>query len=60
VIPKEDREKVHTGDGDKLALVSWEREGKTCCLALLRADALSPNVAGVLHSVLGGSGDDTE
>ncbi len=37
VLPKEVREKARIKPGDKLALVSWERDGKICCLSLQKA-----------------------
>lgn len=52
VIPKEVRKRANICDGDKLALVSWMNEDEICCLALIRADNLSSEVSGLLHSLL--------
>lgn len=52
VIPKEVRKRANLHDGDKLALVSWMNKDEVCCLALIRADNLSSEVSGVLHSLL--------
>ncbi len=52
VIPKEVRKKANIRDGDKLALVSWIKKDVICCLALVRADTLSSEVSGVMHSLL--------
>jgi len=41
VLPKEIREKAGIRAGDKLALLSWEKEGKVCCISLIRAEDLS-------------------
>ncbi len=41
VLPKEIRDKAGIRAGDKLALLSWEKEGKVCCISLIRADDLS-------------------
>ncbi len=41
VLPKEIRDKAGIRAGDKLALLSWEKEGKICCISLIRADDLS-------------------
>jgi AbrB family looped-hinge helix DNA binding protein len=40
VLPKEIREKARISPGDKLAVVTWEREGKVCCISLVKADEL--------------------
>jgi AbrB family looped-hinge helix DNA binding protein len=37
VLPKELRAKAGIKAGDKLAVTSWEKDGKVCCIAL-RAD----------------------
>lgn len=49
VLPKEIREKANICAGDKLALVSWEKDGKFCCLTLIKADELG----GIVKSILG-------
>ena len=41
VLPKEIREKAGIRAGDKLALLSWEKEGRVCCISLIRAEDLS-------------------
>jgi len=33
VLPKEIRERAKIGAGDKLALVSMEKDGEICCLS---------------------------
>ncbi len=48
VIPKEVRKRAHIEDGDKLALVSWERGGTVCCLSLIKTETLSPDVSAIL------------
>ena len=40
VLPKELREKAGIGAGDKLAITSWEKDGKICCIMLIKADEL--------------------
>ena len=37
VLPKEIRDKAHIRAGDKLALISWEKDGKVCCFTLIKA-----------------------
>ena len=52
VLPKDVREKAGIRTGDKLALISWERDGTIHCLALMKADALSGMVKDVLGPLL--------
>jgi antitoxin PrlF len=40
VLPKELRMRAKIGAGDKLALASWEKDGKVCCLTLIRVEDL--------------------
>jgi antitoxin PrlF len=49
VLPKDAREKAGIHAGDKLALIAWEKDGKVCCLSLIKADELS----GMAKDVLG-------
>ena len=48
VLPKEIREKAQIRPGDKLAVMSWEKDGKVCCLFLLKADELSEMAKDIL------------
>ena len=54
VLPKEVRARAHIGDGDKLALISWERMGTICCLALVKTEALSADVGEMLRPLVTG------
>ena len=49
VLPKEIREKANIKAGDKLAVVSLEKDGKFCCIALIKAE----NLSGVVMDMLG-------
>jgi len=49
VLPKELREKAGIRGGDKLAVVTWNKEGKVCCISLIKADEL----AGIVKDFLG-------
>ena len=49
VLPKEIRERANIHAGDKLAVVSWEKDGKICCLSLIKAEEL----AGIVKDMLG-------
>lgn len=52
VLPKELREKAGINAGDKLAVVSWKKDGQTCCIALIKAEGLAGMVKGLLGPVL--------
>jgi antitoxin PrlF len=49
VLPKDVREKAAIKTGDKLALISWTRDGEVCCLALMKAE----NLNGMVKDILG-------
>jgi len=40
VLPKEFRDRAGIKAGDKLVLVSWEKNGEVCCMSLMKADGL--------------------
>jgi antitoxin PrlF len=44
VLPKELRDQAGIRPNDKLAVVAWKRDGKVCCLTLLKADELADAV----------------
>jgi len=52
VLPKEVREKANIRPGDKLALVSWEKSGKICCINLIKAEDFADMVRGVLGPMM--------
>jgi len=52
VLPKEIREKAEIHTGDKLALVSWEKDGKVCCFTLIKADEFGDMVKGLLGPMM--------
>ena len=51
VLPKELRERAHIRAGDKLALVSCERDGEVCCFSLIKVEELSATVKGFLGPI---------
>lgn len=53
VLPKEVRERAGIQGGDKLALVSWEKDGGICCLSLMKVDAFSGMVREILGPLMG-------
>ena len=52
VLPKEIREKAEVHTGDKLALASWEKDGKVCCFTLIKVDQLGDMVKGFLGPMM--------
>jgi len=52
VLPKELRDKAGIRPGDKLTVVSMEKDGKTCCLSLIKAETFSEMVKGVLGPMM--------
>ena len=52
VLPKDIREKAKIRPGDKLAVVSMEKDGKICCLSLIRVEELEGMVKSVLGPVI--------
>src|SRR5512137_2741825 len=56
VLPKDVREKAGIRTGDKLALISWARDGEVCCLALMKVE----NLSGMVKDVLGPLMHETE
>jgi len=49
VLPKEIREKLNLKSGDKLAITTLEKDGKTCCLTIVPAK----EIADMLQNLLG-------
>jgi AbrB family looped-hinge helix DNA binding protein len=49
VLPKEIRNKAGIKAGDKLAVVLMEKEGKVCCLSLVKAENFSQTVKDLLE-----------
>ena len=52
VLPKETRDKANIRAGDKLAVVSWEKDGEICCISLIKAGDFAEMVKGVLGPVM--------
>lgn len=48
VLPKETRQKANISAGDKLALVTFEREGCVCCISLIKVEEVTDMVKGML------------
>jgi AbrB family looped-hinge helix DNA binding protein len=52
VLPKDLRERANIKRGDKLAVISWEREGAICCMALIKSEYLAERVKDFLGPVM--------
>lgn len=49
ILPKDLREKAGIKGGDKLAVITWEKEGEVCCLSLIKAEEFG----GMIKELLG-------
>jgi len=58
VLPKDLREKAKIQPGDKLALISWEKDGEICCMALIKSEYLAGHVKDFLGPVMKNTFDD--
>jgi antitoxin PrlF len=52
VLPKEIRDKAKIGAGDKLAVISMEKDGKIRCLSLIKVEDLESMVKSLLGPVM--------
>ena len=52
VLPKEIRDKANIRSGDKLALISWERDGRVCCISMIKAEDFGDMVKGLLGPMM--------
>jgi len=52
VLPKELRQKANIRAGDKLAVTSWEKDGKVCCIFLTKAEGLTDMVRATLGPLM--------
>ena len=52
VLPKEIRERTKIRPGDKLAVLSLEKNGKICCLSLIKVEELEGMVKNMLGPVM--------
>jgi AbrB family looped-hinge helix DNA binding protein len=53
VLSKTLREKADIRPGEKLAVTTWERDGKVCCITLIKIEAFGGVVKNILGSVVG-------
>jgi len=52
VLPKDLRKRAGIGPGDKVAVVSHEKDGELCCLSIIKVESLTEMVKGVLGPVM--------
>ena len=52
LLPKEIRIKAKIKAGDKLAIISWEKDGKVCCISLIKTDDFADMVKGFLSPMM--------
>jgi len=52
VLPKEVRDAAGIRPGDKLALVMWKKGEEVCCMSLIKVDALTGMVKGMLGPMM--------
>ena len=52
VLPKELRQSADIHAGDKLAVISWFKDGKVCCISLMKAEDLTDMVKGTLGPIM--------
>ncbi len=56
VLPKELRDQAGIAPGDKLAITTWEKDGRVVCLTLSKANDLTAKIEELLRPVLLGAG----
>lgn len=52
VLPKDIRDKAKIRAGDKLAVISCEKDGEVCCISLIKVEDLAELVKELLGPVL--------
>jgi AbrB family looped-hinge helix DNA binding protein len=52
VLPKEIRDKAKIRAGDKLAVISWEKGEKVCCISLIKAEDFTNTVKDLLGPMM--------
>jgi antitoxin PrlF len=52
VLPKDIRERAGIQAGEKLAVISWEKDDEVCCIALIKVEGLTEMVKDRLGPVI--------
>lgn len=53
VLPKELRDRADIKAGDKLAIISWEKEGSVCCFTMIKTNQLGGMIKDMLDPIMG-------
>lgn len=56
LLPKDVRERADIRAGDKLALISWEKDDTVCCFALMKTENLNCMVKDMLSPLINDTG----
>jgi len=52
VLPKDLREKAGINAGDKLAVIAMQKDGKICCLSLIKVGDIEPMIKDMLGPIM--------
>lgn len=52
VLPKDVRQRAGIAPGDKLALISWVKDGEVCCMSLVKTTAFADMVKDFLGPMM--------
>ena len=52
VLPKEIRDAAGIRPGDKLAIIMWKKGPEVCCMSLIKVEALTGMVRGMLGPLM--------
>ena len=54
LLPKDVREKAGVRVGDKFAVVSWEKQGRVCCISLVKVEDMTAVMRDMLGPMMNG------
>ena len=52
VLPKEIRDKANIRAGDKLAVISWEKDDEVSCISLIKVEDFTEMLKGILGPMM--------
>ena len=53
VLPKDLRDRANIKPGDKLAIISWEKDGCVCCFTMMKANEFGGMIKDMLDPIMG-------